>query len=108
LKFAEPFKNLPWGYAVIGKFHIIILICKLDGRVPGVQAVTEEYITQRQLRGICAQRNLDSLFQKHSNNSDFFQLYFGSVDGTFRIFPGMVMIVAVLKKVQSAADGILR
>jgi len=90
----------------MASFISIIVICNLDDRVPNVQAVTD--ITPRQLQGICAQRNLDSLFQKHSNNTNFFQLYFGSVDGTFRIFPGMVIIVAVFKKMQSADVDILQ
>jgi len=52
-------------------------------------------ISDRQLEGICAQRKLDPFFGTISNNTDFFRAFFGSVDGTTRVFPGSVMFVEI-------------
>jgi len=50
-------------------------------------------ISDRQLEGICVQRNLNTFFSSLSNNNDFFRVLFGFVDGTTQIFQGTVMFV---------------
>jgi hypothetical protein len=41
---------------------------------------------------VCTQRPLDETFATMSNASTFTLVYFGSVDGTWRAYPGRVKI----------------
>lgn len=47
---------------------------------------------------VCSQRTLDDHFRKStiSNSSHLFRIYFGYVDGTTRLYPGLVLILHVL------------
>lgn len=53
---------------------------------------------QTTARSIYMQRNLDEKFKSMSNHTHFFRVFFGSVEGTLKIFPGMVLILCKLNQ----------
>ncbi|XP_024357414.1 uncharacterized protein [Physcomitrium patens] len=44
---------------------------------------------QTTARSVCAQRKLDASFKNMTNSTHFFRVFFGSVDGSSRLYPGM-------------------
>jgi hypothetical protein len=52
-----------------------------------------EQLTPEMARDICLQRALDATFKTISSDKEFSYVYFGSLSGVFRAFPGRVRIL---------------
>ena len=52
-----------------------------------------ELLTPEMTRDICLQRALDTTFKTISSDKEFSYVYFGSLSGVFRAFPGRVRVL---------------